>query len=368
MTARRPGRPSTATVLDVACVLGLAVYSGAGALAPLPGESGTVTGWWPAAVASAAALLLIGRRHAPTAVLVGVLSLCLYAGVAEHQMGSTPVAVLVACHAVGRWSERSRALVALGITTAVLAVVAGAGTAGLSGEAATWGLPLVFAVPWALGWWGRTQEERHTRELARAADDERMRIARELHDVVTHGLTGIAVRAGVARHLGEGQDEALVEVERSARTALVDLRRMVTLLRDPDGGGPAWEPVPQSDEVRGLVAEHTRLHGPVDLVLTPAFDDLPASLRLAVHRIVQECLTNVARHAGGARARVGVHVDGDGVLLEVQDDGLSSSIGPPGHGLSGMRERALAFDGTLTAGAGPHGGYEVRARLPGGSS
>ncbi len=364
MTPRPWGGPRFAALLDTVLVLGLAAYSVAGAAVPLPGETGEVTGAWPAAVAGTAALVLLARRRAPTAVLLAVLGLCLYAGVAGHQMGSTPVALLLASHATGRWAPRPWAMASLAVLCTALGGAAVAGAAGLSGQSATWALPLVFAAPWGIGWWGRAREEQHGEALRRAAEEERLRIARELHDVVTHALTGIAVQAGVARHIGSGQDAALEAVETTSREALADLRRMVAVLRDPTSPETPWLAAPGAEEVSRLGSEHAEVHGPVVVCVDPAFDGLPSSLRLAAFRLVQESLTNVARHAAGAAASVSVDVQDGTVVVAVRDDGEAVSGGPPGHGLVGMRERVLAFGGTLAAGPRDGGGFEVRAQLP----
>jgi signal transduction histidine kinase len=210
--------------------------------------------------------------------------------------------------------------------------------------------------------------ERAAAERAAAAE-ERTRIARELHDVIGHEITVIALQAdAAAAALVRAPERAAVPVDRireAAARTLTEMRRVVGLLRDPDEGDGALRPQPGLAEIPDLVQE-ARLGGTaVDLRMCPPATPLPPSLQLAAFRVVQEALTNARRHAPGAPVRV--RVDGDGPALVVE---VHSGAGVPdrpagggGHGLIGMRERVRMHGGSLEAGAAPHG-FLVRARLP----
>ncbi|GAA1591447.1 hypothetical protein GCM10009789_51790 [Kribbella sancticallisti] len=174
----------------------------------------------------------------------------------------------------------------------------------------------------------------------------------------------IAVKAGVANHVlkvrPEEVSDALGVIETTSREALVELRHMLGLLRDeplPPPGGLAALPE-LADRVRSLGLE-------VDLQVRGT-DRLPEGVELAVYRIVQECLTNVAKHSGASSCRVVVDADGHEVLIQVSDQGTNTSATAPaeGHGLIGIRERVSLYGGTLVAGRGPAGGFEVTAKLP----
>ena len=202
---------------------------------------------------------------------------------------------------------------------------------------------------------------------ADAAARERQRIAREVHDVIAHSMTVTmlhitAARMAVGRGDASGATEALEEAERQGRRSLADIRSTVGLLRATDGAGATSAPV--AGDAGELVAGYRAAGLQVDASVA-ALDDVPAPVALAVHRIVQESLANVAKHAPGAAATVRVDVDVDAVDVVVADDGVGAgaATGPPGHGLVGMRERAETLGGTFEA--GPTGrGWRVRATIP----
>jgi signal transduction histidine kinase len=242
---------------------------------------------------------------------------------------------------------------------------------------------LLLAAAWFLGdlarrW--RTAAEMHEaraaelaaarEELARlAVSEERLRIARELHDVVAHSMTVVALQAGsgriAARDDPEAARSALETIEVSSREALADMRRLVGVLRG--GEEAATQPAPGISDIDRLVEEMDRAGLTVDVMRRGETARLPAGLSLAVYRIVQEALTNVVRHAG---------VDHVRLSLECSDDELSVIVenGPPtrpvdhieggGHGLAGMRERASIYGGSLTTAPLEGGGYQVHARFP----
>ncbi|TMC07743.1 MAG: two-component sensor histidine kinase [Chloroflexi bacterium] len=212
----------------------------------------------------------------------------------------------------------------------------------------------------------RTREEESRRRTA----EERLRIAREMHDVLGHSLAVISLQAGVAEHLLDGgQDEvrsAVVAIRRVSRQALSELRTELAVLRGAAGPG-SRSPAPGLDALSGLGAAMRDAGLPVDLSLDVEADAVPEIVAGAAYRIVQESLTNVARHAGpGARASVRVARDGDRLEVEVVDNGRGAPAGggAPGSGISGMAERAAALGGECTAANRPEGGFRVRALLP----
>jgi signal transduction histidine kinase len=236
--------------------------------------------------------------------------------------------------------------------------------------AAAW---LVLAAAWLIGHTSRGRRRATARLEAQRAHrivvDERLRIARELHDVVTHGMGLIAVKAGIANHIAEKRPEeardALRVIEATSRSALIEMRRLLGVLREETDHDPGLTP----SDIAGLTELSDRVAAAgvqVELTVTDAYD-LSEAMQLTVYRIVQEAVTNVVKHAAPARCRVTVSASRDGVRIEVTDDG---SARPPlpyrigGHGLVGMRERVAMYGGRFTAGPRPEGGFAVTATLP----
>ncbi|MEV4258702.1 histidine kinase, partial [Spirillospora sp. NPDC049652] len=221
---------------------------------------------------------------------------------------------------------------------------------------------------------GRAVAERRRnaeREIERARTDERLRIAREMHDVVTHGMGLIAVQAGVANHVvAERPDEArraLEVIEEVSRKSLGEMRAMLGVLRG-DAEEAALEPAPGLGELPALVvAAGARLDLRADGLRTDGLraDEVPGGVQLAAFRIVQEALANVRRHAeASARCRVVVRNRPGTLEIRVRDSGPArGGTSGGGFGLVGMRERALAHEGEFAAGPTPDGGFEVRAVL-----
>ncbi|MEU8254389.1 sensor histidine kinase [Micromonospora inaquosa] len=205
-------------------------------------------------------------------------------------------------------------------------------------------------------------EQRMEEEARRRATEERLRIARELHDVLGHHLSLINVQASAALHRPDPvrSEQALTAIKQTSKETLHELRATLGVLRKEGAG--AVEPAPGLSRLGDLVrtAGRPELEIRTELAETRS---LPPAVDLAVYRIVQEALTNVARHAGATAAVVRVRPDHDDVVVEVEDDGTSPP-GTPGSGIFGMRERARALGGSLTTGAQPDGGFRVRARLP----
>jgi signal transduction histidine kinase len=219
----------------------------------------------------------------------------------------------------------------------------------------------------------RADEAERTRDEAaqRRAMEERLRIARELHDSLTHSISVIQVQAGVAVHLaqkrGEDVPPALVAIQEASADAVRELRATLGVLRseeDGDGSGLG--------QLESLVARAQAAGLPVTVAVTGAQRPLPPEADQAAYRIVQEALTNVSRHAGSAgggdqvSASVHLHYTPETLFVQVDDDGKGNGTRPsgPGLGLVGMRERVAALGGRLQAGPRDDGGFQVRAELP----
>jgi signal transduction histidine kinase len=334
--------------------------------------------WLGWVVAAGVGLPLALRRRWPLAVLAAVLAALTVASLLDITREPYLPAAF-ALYAVGLLCPIRTASVALG---AALLVAAGglfvAQVVVTPSEAVPGAAELALLVglfgagAWAAGVLNRRRRAEaalaHERGRAEAVAAERLRIARELHDLVSHNLSLIAVQAGTANHVAaEHPDRALGvlrDIEATSRRALAEMRSMLGILRH--GGEPGCGPAPGLVDLAGL-AEATRAAGlPVELEQLSAVDapvDPPAGVQLAVYRIVQEALTNVARHAGPARCIVRIHLTTDQVSVEVLDDGHGAGTAEPGHGLIGMRERVSLYGGTLRAGTRPGGGYAVRATL-----
>lgn len=206
-----------------------------------------------------------------------------------------------------------------------------------------------------------------------AVADERQRIAREMHDVVAHGMSVIAVQAAAAREIAH-QDPArtvdvLGNIERVGRDSLTELRRMLGVLRQTDPSSTALVPQPSLADVPEAVAQEVATGLPTTLVVTGEPCPLPAGIELAAYRVVQEALTNVRKHAGSsATAEVDIKYTDDAVTVVVSDDGAGAMSAladtGSGNGLLGMRERVEIYGGHLAAGPKSGGGYGVSATLP----
>jgi signal transduction histidine kinase len=209
----------------------------------------------------------------------------------------------------------------------------------------------------------------------RQQSEERLRIARDLHDVIGHNISLINVQASMGLDLMDSQPEqaraALSAIKSASKEALVELRTMLITLRRDDDVAPR-APAPGLERLPELI-ELTRAAGlSVGVEVAGTAPLLPAAVQLAAYRIIQESLTNVARHAGRAQVMVRVAYDDVNMHVEIDDDGKAPSEGPAaigsGSGIAGMRERATALGGDLSAGFRPGGGFRVSARLPVGSS
>jgi signal transduction histidine kinase len=279
-------------------------------------------------------------------------------------------------------SGRGRGVVAFGCMTLALGVAIAMQAAPMV-TASTWiTTALVLLIAWLAGdnlrvrrqRWAALQAraqrlETEREERARqAVVAERLRIARELHDVVAHAMSVIAVQAGVANHVIDSRPDraraALATVETNTRAALVEMRRLLGVLRQEDEPSASLAPAPGLADVPRLADQYRATGHAVDLAVTGEPDGVPDGVELSAYRIVQEGLTNVLRH-GGPRAGVRIAYEPGVVRVSIGDDGRTpapDAPAGPGHGLIGMRERVVG--GTLSAERRPGGGFDVVAALP----
>jgi signal transduction histidine kinase len=380
-----PRRVNVVTVFDVALVVFIAVETWVNVFGPVSDPEVYVAGprWLTVPLPLLIALPFLWRRSRPLLMTVLVVSGIALQGIVS---GHTPegyelIAIwIVMPYSVAAFSERRGALSGLAVILAGFAVYAATNddiTHGGAGEQWAGGFFLLVAVgAWLAGLVVRGRREsvvlaeraRVLEEEAEAAGaQERARMARELHDIVSHNLSVVVVQAAGARaqaERGGGDQSTLEKIERSGREALVEMRRLLGVLREDDGADPALAPSPGLGQLPAL-ADGIRAAG-VAVELDVACGELPPALDLSAYRIVQEALTNTLKHAGpGAHARVVLRRDAEAVTIAVDDDGTG---GTPqrtgGHGLVGMRERVALLGGELRAGPGAAGGFAVRARLP----
>jgi signal transduction histidine kinase len=331
-------------------------------------------------------LPLAARRRFPLAVLAASVASGLAFTVLDLPPDLLWLAIPVAVYSVAAYGDRWVALA--GLVVAEVGLVANQLTPGRFQAPTVVGNALFIGAAWLLGHFvgvrrlyvlqleERTAElERAREELARrAVVEERLRLARELHDVVAHAMSVIAVQSGVGAHVANTQPKeaakALVAIEATSRAALEELRRLLGVLRQADEPQGDLAPVPGLANLDVLLTEVSKAGLAVKLQVHGTQPQLPAGVDLSAYRIVQEALTNVVKHAGPARAQVVVGYGDQEVTVEVTDDGrgavtsVSDGRVGTGHGLIGMRERVQAFGGDLEAGPRPGGGFRVAARLP----
>ena len=323
-----------------------------------------------------------------------VLGVVLAGSVAAMAIGTGKdpyVAVAYVLYLVAlRYPRRTAAAVLAGVLVLTAAGTAAGGAALGHNEASTVaarfvGSAVVIIAAWMIGVAVREQraytaglreqaERRVQAQLAegrRAATEERLRIARELHDVVAHSLSLIAVQAGVGSYVAGARPEeaarALASIETTSREALREMRWLLGVLRD-DSAGTDLAPAHGLADVGQLVAGTAEAGVRVQLEIRGTQRPVPPGVGLAAYRIIQEALTNVVKHAQTTASRVLVTYTDDALCLEITDDGRGARAdavaASGGHGLAGMRERASLFGGELHAGPLPGRGFRVGARLP----
>jgi signal transduction histidine kinase len=388
LSAVRKGAP---VLIDVGVGVGVAVlvlaasWTGAGPQwisSPRPLDTVAVGLVW--VVVGALAL----RRRYPMPVLVVLNAVALAWSVGHYRGGLIMLAPLIACYTVAalrgwRWGLAGAVVTALSALLTIRVAFGAAVPAGISGIA-VWMAATAGAAGMAVGYYrallvatrAQLARETQTREerARRRAAEERLRIARELHDVFGHTLATISVQAGVGIHLlhqRPGQAvEALTTIKQISDQGLTDVKTILGVLRadsDPDqprtprGGLDHLDALLDPVRTAGVQPQLT-VHGSVR--------PLPAAVDLAAYRILQEALTNVLRHARARTVQLDLRYEPSQVVIRILDDGTAANPGQAdtnghdGHGISGMRERALALSGQFTAGPHPDGGFQVRCALP----
>jgi signal transduction histidine kinase len=354
---------------------------------PLVSGSGWDRAGWTAYLVAAAATLT--RRRMPRLALaivfpIALATLCLRAG------GPTVFLVALALYSVVTVSSRQAASIATSAVAGLILAATLIGGGEQVAQAAIGGVSLILLGALAgenvkaSRRYDSQQAERaaqhaaavaaeRAEQVSRALAEERAQIARDLHDIVAHAMSVIAVRSGVARMVIDSDPAearaALAIIETTTRRSLHEMRLLVGVLRNPDDQQAELSPAPGLDDLVQLIADTAVAGVTAEVEIAGAARSLPPGADVSAYRILQEALTNVVRHAGPTQARILISYWPGGVSLEVRDDGPRESAprlaGRPGagHGLIGMRERAALFGGSLEA--GPHrGGFRVLATLP----
>ncbi|MFI7707896.1 sensor histidine kinase [Nonomuraea sp. NPDC049480] len=369
----------SAVVAAVTLTFGL-VLSGGSADAGYAGRSLDVAGVVLTLVAN---LAPAWRRRAPVTVLMISCAAAIVFHAAGYDARLNSVAPLLALYTVA-----GRRPPAVSVPCVLAPAVALWHAAFLGPHAFIWPnlaqTSIMVAVAWTFGNSTRMLVERNRRlahlserlrheqedKARRAVTEERVRIARELHDVVAHHMSVIVIQSGLARYvLGSDPDTArgaLTTIADTGSEAMGEMRRLLSVLRiDVDDDADGYDPAPGLQRLDQLV-ERVRSAGlTVEVSITGTVRPLAPGIDLCAYRVVQECLTNVLKHAGPATAWVSLHY-GDELELRVTDDGRGAAATPEGngHGLIGMRERVKLYKGTVAAGSKPSGGFEVVAALP----
>ncbi len=325
-----------------------------------------------------ACLVLAFKRRAPVAVLAASTAAIVAYSALGFVNGAALLAPAIALFAVAQAVPVRQAVVLAGLTLAALMTATG-----LANPFGTTGggfflIPALIAAPLFGGMavssrraYVKSIAERSTEEALRRVDEERLRIARELHDIVAHSMATISVQAGAAEHVLESNPAAALDALRAIRLAskdgLRELRAILNVLRQADESDPA-QPAPGLAQLDTLVTGASKAGLPTMVRQEGTPWPLPAGVDLAAYRIIQESLTNAIRHAGQARATVSLCYGDSALTLEVADTGRGAAPvthGPSGgHGLIGMQERAASVGGSLHAGPLATGGYSVVAVLP----
>ena len=325
------------------------------------------------ALAAAQSVPFLRRRQQPAAVLALTGSALAVKYAAGLNIWSAGAAVLAAAYGLGAYGSSTvrragRALAACALLAVIITLPADHDSHDPAIACALLAL--------ALGMGEVTSAHRDTAAAAarHAQDMERARLARELHDVVAHQLSAIAVQAGAARLAAAGDPQpavaAIAAIERQARDGLTELNQLVRELRPVGDTGPDTPPQPRLGDITGLIKRAAEAGMRAELRVDGEPRPLPPAVELAGYRVVQEGLTNAIRYAAGAAATVRLAYRDDGIMVEVTDDGPGAAVAAAairggGAGLAGLRERARLLGGQLEAGSAAERGFAVCAFLPG---
>ncbi len=314
-----------------------------------------------------AAGALAWRRSHPVASYAVMVVGCLVVSLSEHYIGLLSLLILVSLYSLAAHGRRRAGLVGLAVAMACFVGLALLDVPDLGTSVLLQSLALLVAA-WALGDAIRSRRQQQRDQVEAAVTEERLRIARELHDVVAHSMSLIAVQAGVGAHVIRtdvaAAEESLEVIADTSRRALEQTRSMLGLLREaPDDG--TRPPAQRLGDLAALVADVRAAGLEVALVQPTGLPELDAATSLAAYRIVQESLTNVIKHSAASTARVTLGVAAGTLSIEVVDPGPLRAARAPasGHGLLGLGERVRLLGGTFEAGA-DGAGFRVDAVLP----
>jgi signal transduction histidine kinase len=348
-----------------------------------PDNEPTSSTWFAAPAVALVILTLLGRRRFPFGSPASFWLLGAGISFVDGRLIAFPVTVylvgLAAAYLLGSLPDANRSREGLLVVVGSAAIIVYNLPDRSTGDLIL--IPAVFALGWLGGFAFRErdvqateaeeraeQAEREREAAARlAVAEERARIARELHDIVAHALSVMVLQVGAVRHklpeLPDEDREALEDVERTGRTALAEMRRLLGAMRDR-GDGAELEPQPGLENLNALVARVRSAGLPVRLDVEGEPVPLPRALDLSAYRIVQEGLTNVLKHAGASHAEVVVRHGREALEVEVRDDGHGPARSDAlGHGLVGIRERVKLYGGEMTAGPANGGGFVLSASL-----
>ncbi len=324
-----------------------------------------------AATALAVATLPVARRW-PLAAAAGALAVFWLSPISPRYAW---IALVPLAYALYRAAERHRSAVAAAALGAGLTAPMASALPTFEHTGGVVPFGLVLTVAWTVGvaarqhrLYGEALLRQETQRAEERVAQERARIARELHDVVSHGMSVITVQAAYGRLVIETElaqaAGALAAIETTGRQSLAELRGLLGVLRAGDSDPAGNEPMPGLTDLPRLAERTARAGVRVDVSVRGEPESLGPGLELSAYRIVQEALTNVVKHAGTDSARVTIEHRPDAIVLDIVDRGCGGAVRADGHGLTGMRERAALYGGTLLAGPLPDGGFKVSATLP----
>ena len=354
-------------------------------------DDGPKSGVWAYVIVVIGVSALTWRRIHPLAAMIVTVGAAVALSSLGYGDAGLPFAAVIAFYSVAAHARRRTRLAAFGLLGVGFAVLLLRNRTSGFHQGDLFANALMFSIAWIFGEGLRSRRERLADALERAerlererdadarqaVSGERLRIAQELHDVVAHAMSVIAVQSGMGAHVIDTQPgeakKALQAIETTSRSALDELRRMLGVLREEGDHGGALAPAPRADDVHSLIETIRAAGVPVELHWDGMTADVmpPDSVLLNRYRILQEALTNVLKHAGSAASVTVTIVERVGeTTIEVIDDGRGLAAAasklpgsPPGHGLVGMRERVALFGGVLEAAARVGGGFRVFARL-----
>jgi signal transduction histidine kinase len=356
----------------------------------LPGQHATTVLTWLLAVVIAAPILT-HRRFPRASVAVCLGAVAIYA--TGHYLAYPGYAIFVLTFDIALHSDERVSVPTLFASAVVIGVAVEFQPAKVAVLTTYLLSEICVGAAWLVGWNLRRRRARWTElraraerlerereeEARRAVTEERLRIARELHDVIAHSMSVIAVQSAVGNHVIDTQPtearQALAAIEATSRSALTEMRRLLGVLRQAGEPRGSLTPAPGLADLTSLVSQVQDTGLKVWINVEGERGSVPPGVDLSAYRVIQEALTNVIKHAGSAAASVTIRYRDDSVTVEIvnqppaaQDVHVPAPRTGSGHGIIGMRERVAVFGGEFAAGPGPDGGFLVRACFPTGKA